>query len=218
MIGTHIHLIKKLNAFTPRNVVEIGSRDANDAMQYASEFNIDPCNVIVFEPNPSLASTIRKQFPQIVVREEAIGREEGEATFHCVIPNGISSADQRMYEGMGSLMERVDNILDRSKMVDIPINVRKMHSIIRELNLFSIDICKVDAEGTTLSVLKSFERDLEKVKSFHLEMEYRSYWKGQDLAPAIKQFMTQHNFTLLCENYIGNSDQTDSVWVHNRFV
>ena len=220
MVLTHVHLIRNINTFTPRNVIEVGSRDGKDAMIYAREFGIDDSCVIVFEPNPWLAEIIRLNYPFITVRQEAIGEIESDRMMYCVVPDANSQDCDLMYSGMSSLLERCEpNVMaGRATLEDVVVPVRKMSSLIEQLDIRSIDICKIDAEGTTLSVLKSFGDKITRVKSFHLEMEYRPYWKDQALAPEIKQYMAAFDFVLLSESYIGNTDQTDSIWVHQNFL
>lgn len=219
MVLTHVHLIKALNTFTPQNILEIGSRDGNDAMIYAKEFGIDDCCVFVFEPNPWLAEAIRSNYPAIHVHQEAIGELETDSVMHCVVPAPEFQQADRTFLGMSTLLERYElNSIPGVIFKDVVVSMRPMSSVINELKMASIDICKIDTEGTTLSVLKSFDEKISMVKSFHLEMEYSPYWRNQKLAPEVKEFMNTNNFVLLSENYIGNTDQTDSIWVHRDYL
>lgn len=219
MVRSHVHLIKLLNTFKPENIFEIGSRDGNDAKMYATEFGVDDSRVFVFEPNPWLADLIRSKYPAVNVRQEAIGEVETDRVMHCVIPDPESSENDPMILGISSLLERFECYSITGVIFqDVVVSVRRMSSVMKELNISSVDVCKIDAEGTTLSVLKSFGDKISRVKSFHLEMEYTPYWKNQILAPEIKEFMDAHNFVLLSENFIGNTDQTDSIWVHQSYL
>lgn len=220
MVLTHIHFIRNINTFTPRNVIEVGSRDGEDAMIYAREFGIDNSCVIVFEPNPWLAEKIRSNYPAITLRQEAIGEVESERIMHCVVPDAEAEDQDLMYLGVSSLLDRRETYATagHEPLQDVVVPMRRMSSLVEQLDIRSIDICKIDAEGTTLSVLKSFGDKITRVKSFHLETEYRPYWKNQALAPEIKKYMAAFDFVLLSECYIGNTDQTDSIWVHRDFL
>jgi FkbM family methyltransferase len=220
MIGTHVHLIRSLKKFQPQNVFEIGSRDGKDAVFYADEFGIAHQYVHAFEPNPALAEYIRNQYPHIQVRQEAISNYDGHSEFNCAIINEQSHESDWMYYGLSSLHDRAEynTSSDGVMFQKIRVQVRKMSTVLKELAIHSIDICKVDTEGNSFAVLESFGQYIEKVKTFHIEMEYRPYWKGQVLAPTIKNFLEKNNFTLITENFIGNSDQSDSIWVHNNYL
>lgn len=220
MIGTHVHLIKSLKKFHPQNVFEIGSRDGNDAVFYATEFGVDHQRVYAFEPNPTLAQYIRSRYPNVQVREEAISNYDGYSGFNCVIVNEEPNENDWMHYGLSSLYDRAGRNTTAGDILfhRIQVTVRKMSSIIRELGIETIDICKIDTEGNSFCVLESFEQYIEMVKTFHIEMEYRAYWKDQVLAPVIKDFLKKKNFTLLTENFIGNSDQSDSIWINNNLL
>lgn len=220
MVGTHIHIIKTLIKFHPENVFEIGSRDGKDAVCYADEFNIDHKNVLVFEPNPVLAQYIKDTYPNIRVRTEAISSHEGTSSFNCAIVNNRAADDDWTYYGMSSLYDR-DLYGDSQKKVrfkKIMVDVKKMSTVIEQLHIDTIDICKIDTEGNSYPVLSSFEKYISIVKTFHIEMEYYPYWENQILAPKVKEFLMKHNFTLITENFIGNTDQSDSIWINNKFL
>lgn len=147
-----------------KNVVEVGSRDALDAIAISEHFN---CDVVSFEPNPkafelcvenvSLSGTSR-----IIVRKEALTDYNRELIFHPVDPT--------LYDNIGasSLFEidftnRMDIDPDKNR-TSIQSSIKVQGARWDSLGMKDPDILFLDVEGAELLVLRGFGEHLTNVK------------------------------------------------------
>ena len=195
----------------PRTILEIGSRDGNDAVELMGYFQLNDTDVWVVEPNPNQITIIKSNHPNINVIPNAIFTEETEHDFYQVIgddPNDV---------GTSSLINRNDDWY-KSKTNIIKVKTITGIQLLDKINR-EIDICKVDVEGLTIEVLTSFGDGLNKIKSFHLECEHREVWKNQKLYDDVSKFLVGNNYTQIYFEYCsGGTLQSDSVWVLNNYL
>jgi FkbM family methyltransferase len=194
----------------PQTVLEIGSRDGDDANSLASLFNISPKFIWVVEPNPKQFEEIKKKYPTINSLNYAISNEVGTFDFNQV----EGSLDDI---GTSSLMDRVDNFYD-NKSVKIKVETITGSELLNIINN-RIDLCKIDVEGMTYQVLSSFGQSIENILSFHIECEHKEIWKNQKLYQDISDFLISKKFTQVYFNYCSNDIiQSDSVWINEKFL
>jgi FkbM family methyltransferase len=134
-------LLEKTN-IKPQTVLEIGSRDGDDAEKLRLLFGIDSKNVWVVEPNPIQQNKILKKYPNITLIKKPIFNEEKIITFY-----GVNVEDQTL-NGVSSLLNRVDNLYDKINTNKIEIETI-LGSKLLEMISKDIDLCKIDVEGAT---------------------------------------------------------------------
>jgi FkbM family methyltransferase len=202
-------IIKSTN-ITPKNILEIGSRDGNDAFFLKNSFNIQDSKVWVVEPNPNQIEVIKNSYPTFNLIPNAIFNESTEHDFYQVIgnPNDV---------GTSSLINRNDDwYKDKTVLIKVKtITGQELLNIINE----EIDLCKLDVEGLTYEVLDSFGDDITKIKSFHLECEHTEIWESQKLYLDISNFLIEKGYSQIHFNYCpGGEIQSDSIWVINSMI
>lgn len=182
-------------------VWEVGSRDGDDGVELATriytgaeEWFWSNVVIVALEPNPDLAGTIRKKYPEIEVLELAASNKKGKAPF-------------MVYHGDKDAVGSSSLILDwkkdlRGHMISVKTN--RLDNLIGDEE---IDIMKIDVEGYSVQVLEGLGDKLKQVKVFHVETE-----KWTDSNIKVKAFMMSRGFTLVDEQeqYGGMPDQ---VWV-----
>jgi len=89
---------QKLFKDKPRNILEIGSRDGDDANYLQECFNIDSSNVYIVEPIPQQTIKIKDKYPNYRTFEFAISQSIGISTFNFYNTNDKNSM------GMSSLL------------------------------------------------------------------------------------------------------------------
>lgn len=206
----YINLIKEKTNIVPKTILEIGSRDADDANILREGFNISESKVWIVEPNPKQQIKISDKYPKFNLIKEAIFNEEKTLTF-----NAVNSHD---LIGVSSLLDRNDRLYDMIDSEKIMVNTilgsRLLHNINEE-----IDLCKIDVEGATYEVLVSFGDDISKIKSMHLENEHKEVWKGQKLYDEVKTFLITKGFTEIYFQYVNNVVlQSDTIWVQTNLL
>ena len=208
----YINLIKEKTTIEPKNLLEIGSRDGNDAECLRSGFNIDTKNVWVVEPNPIQQNKIKNTYPNINLIKKPIFNIKKKLTFY-----GVDVEDQ-ILNGVSSLLNRIDGLYETINTHKIEVETMLGIDLFDTIN-DKVDICKIDVEGATYEVLESFGNKIKQIKSMHIECEHRPVWVNQILYDTVSEFLSFNNFIQMYFNYCSNDTlQSDSIWVHKEYL
>lgn len=196
----------------PKTILEIGSRDGNDAETLRSIFKIEPKNVWVVEPNPIQQNKIIDKYPDINLITSPIFNEEKMITFY-----GVNVSDQTL-NGVSSVLNRVDDFYEKTNTDKIEMKTMLGSVLLEKINT-GIDLCKIDVEGASYEVLESFGDKIHNIKSIHIECEHRVVWKDQKLYEDVSEFLNKNDFTQIYFSYCGNDTlQSDSIWVQKNLL
>lgn len=208
----YVETIKQKTSINPQTILEVGSRDGNDAEKLRKNFNVLPENVWIVEPNPTQLDAIKKRYPKFNLITNPIYNEEKNVTFYAV------DTRNQIFNGISSLINRKDKLYDKVKTNKITLKTMLGIKLLENINK-EIDVCKIDVEGATYEVLDSFKEKIEKIKSFHIESEHREVWENQKLYQDIHDFLIEKKYTQVFFKYCGaDKKQSDSIWVKNDFV
>ena len=195
-----------------QNILEIGSRDGNDAEKLRSLFEIPKDKVYLVEANPDQVPKIKRAYPDANVFDFAISNKTGKTTF-----NKIKQGNNEVSIGRSSLMERPEIYGDDSEKVEVHTHTGAY--LLDQIKEETIDLCKIDVEGHTFEVLESFGEDIHKIKTFHLECEHVAKWEGQKLYEVNKAYLESMGYTQIMFMYVwGSVVQSDSVWAKNDIL
>ena len=208
MIQKHVEIIKELG-FIPKTVLEIGSRDGDDANYYKEQFNLLGTNVHIVEPNPIMFDEISKKYPNTVRWQYAIDLENGIKEFNQVIENNMVKI------GVSSLLDRVDDFYDKYETRKILVTTRTGYEILKCIGE-DIDICKIDVEGMSYQVLISMGDLISKIKTLHIEAELREFWKDQKLYPDVHDYLIENGFELVWSQKMFYDAQIDTIWINKN--
>ncbi len=187
-------------------VLEIGSRDGKDAAIISRILGIPLKDTHVVEPNPDLHSLIKTTYSNINLHKVAINDVEGVLKFNKVIDTCSGSV------GQSSLLDS-DRYLTELTTEIIMVECIKGSTLLKKINK-PIIACKIDVEGLTYEVLKSFEDSIDQIQSFHLETETFEFWKNQKLQDEVFSFMIEKGYKLISKNLV-YENQYDSIWMKN---
>jgi FkbM family methyltransferase len=208
----YTNAIKEKTTIEPKTILEIGSRDGDDAELLRNDFNIESTNVWVVEPNPTQQTKIIEKYPNINLFKNPIFNVEKTITFY-----GVDVEDQ-ILNGVSSLMNRIDGLYDKINTNKIEVETMSGSSLINLINT-DIDVCKIDVEGATYEVLESFGDKLSHIKSMHIECEHRAVWVNQKLYQSVSEFLTNNGFSQIYFKYCNNDTlQSDSIWVQTKYL
>ena len=185
-------------------VLEIGSRDGDDAAYMAQSFGVHSSMVWLCEPNPAQAQVIRNKYPDFNLIDKAIFDKAGTLDF-------LQMHGSPPEIGTSSLMPRnLDNLYDRATRIQVEaITGQDLLAMIPG----EIGACKVDVEGATYQVLKSMGDDLKRIKAFHLECEHVEVWTNQEQYNSIASFMIEMGYEQVDFQYVIGTIQSDSIWI-----
>ena len=206
----YFNTIKKETNIIPKTILEIGSRDGDDANELKKLFSITNDNVYLVEPNPTQVDVIKNKYPHYKLYDVGILDLVGETLFYQY------NNENKDLVGTSSFLNRTDGFYDNKNVAKIKINTITGKSLLKDINK-NIDLCKIDVEGATLNVLKSFGDKLNTIKSFHLEVEHKQYWENQSLYEEIKMFMELNGYIELYKQSV-YVEQSDVIYVFNQYL
>lgn len=207
----YIKTVRENTTIEPKYILEIGSRDGHDSEKLREEFNIEPSNVWVVEPNPKQQVKILEKYPNFNLITSPIFNREKKITFFRV------DVENETLVGVSSLLNRVDKLYDEINTDRIELETMLGSTLLNVINK-PIDLCKIDVEGATFEVLESFGDEIKKIKSIHIECEHRIVWENQKLYDEVKSYLISKEFTQLHFEYCNQATlQSDSVWVQKNF-
>ena len=210
----YVEVISDVTLIKPKTVLEIGSRDANDAEYLRDAFSIKNEDVHIVEPNPEMQDLISKKYPNFNLYKVAISNQVGKLDFYKVdSKNGMDQV------GRSSLLNRNDNLYNKIDSDVIKVDAITGKTLLEQIKNDSIDLCKIDVEGLTYEVIESFEDSILKIKSFHIEAEHKQFWEGQKLYKDLVGLFIRKGYAQIYFKFVwGGVSQSDSVWVHPKYL
>jgi len=204
-----VELYKKNVGKKASTILDIGSRDGDDAKYLAEALHAD--NVYTFEANYSCHFLIRDRYPEFTNIYGAVSDYKGKAMFNRVVSNDWEAV------GTSSLKDRNDAWYDdKAEKVEVPVNTMK-NLIVKHSIPLPMDLVKIDTEGCSFEVLTGFEENIKDVKMFHVENETYAYWNDQKLADEVSELLLIHGFTMIDERYFGTYS-VDQVWIRSDII
>ena len=187
----HAQFIRFIDKNSVRLVLEIGSRDAIDALELSSYYH---CHVFAFECNPtaiSICAHNRGKNPNVSIIPFAAWSETTKLTFHPVIPGG-----EVFSLGASSIFPFDPNgpVHSSALQGEIIVDAIRVDEWLDAENLDTPDLICIDAQGATLPILEGLKQRLSQVKYIIAEAEIVPYYIGESLYPEIVAFMCQNGF------------------------
>ena len=191
-------------------VIDIGSRDGNDAAYLAKA--LGSTKVVAVEAREEGAKDIKNKYPWMTTLQVAVSDKDGKVTFHKV------NSDNKELAGCSSMANKDNTMFPQDFegiMEEVTVPCQRMSTLLSSIDLNGlVDVIKVDTEGFTWQVLQGFGKRLKDVKLFHLETEKSPIHKDHVLTPKITEFMEKNNFFLADISYEWGPDIQDQVWVN----
>lgn len=187
----------------PLLVFDIGSRDGQDARALRAMLGLE---TYAFEAHPQ-EYELHRHANQGIVHwiNAAIYDRSGSVTFY---PKALGS-------GIHSIRDRGSEF----GVGEIEVPCQTMASFLRERQLEGCSyVVKVDVEGCSLEVLRSFEALIERVVCFHMESEEEAYFKDQHLQSEVFAYLEDCGFVMVMYSTTEGSNQHDSVWIAKKHL
>lgn len=189
--------------FSPKFIVEVGSKDCLDAIHLSQHFK---CPVLSFEANPEQFEICLENLKQhksldVKVRNEALSDVNGNLPFWKI--------DKSKYGNTGaSSLFKID-FKNRPKD-DIDLNHEDIQEAIqvqaRRWDSYSLptpNLLALDVEGSELKVLKGFGSTLSEVKYIVLEVSPVSTFIGGCKFKDIRKFLNLNDFRYVASDAFG---------------
>jgi FkbM family methyltransferase len=216
----HEAYVKYFNE-SPKTILEIGSRDGDSAEDLRALSNAKAEDVYVVEPHPESFRRIIQKYPGFHVFELAVSNEPGVVSFNAIpytYSHGTVGTSSLLRKNMDFITKIVPNATSPERWVKVlAVSGR---TILQLIDRPGIDAVKIDVEGFTYEVLKSFGDDVRLLKALHVEVEKIPIWENQKYYDDVKRLLAWYNFEetyyegMFWVNYsTGEKGQGDSVWM-----
>jgi len=197
----------------PTSILEIGSRDGHHAEELRKLANIEPYLVNIVEPHPVSYRNIIKTYPDFKTFEFAISDTPGVLPFNAIPPDTYTQ-DVVGTSSLLSVVKNHENLYPPANWIKVLAVTGQ--TLLRLIDRWQIDLVKIDVEGYTYQVLKSFGADIRLLRALHVEVELAPFqlWEGQRSYQEIHQYLSSFGFKELYYNPLfWGGRQGDNVWV-----
>ena len=205
---------RKYFGTTANHIIDIGSRDGNDAWYLKEQLNGK--NVLAIDPNPDAYTTILDKHVGIQAHCIAISDFIGESTFQ-----KVNSYDESLVGCSSLYAEKVAKGSDFQGIVEeITVPVTTLDQFLDDQGFGEkvIDVIKVDTEGYTWQVLQGAVKHLSRIKMLHLETELTPTHPNHKDNEAVRQFMEYAGFSLVDKSYEWGWAIEDQLWVNKSLA
>lgn len=204
-----VEVYKKYFGETAETIIDVGTRDGNDAEFFKQQLN--GINVYAIDANPIAIETTQTKYPEFKVFETAVSNYNGQTSF-------VQIVSEKIDEAGSSSMENY-SFFEGATYNTIQVNVTRMDSFIEDfVDQDVIDIVKVDIEGYTYEFLEGLGSEINKIKMLHLETETFQRQEDHKNNNEVINFMTEAGFLLCSVSYEWGPRIQDQVWINPNYI
>lgn len=203
-------LLKEKN-ISPRNFIEIGSRDGHDTNSIKNYWGLSDDHCYIVEAHPFCYKNIVHDYPSIKTYNFAASDSNSVVEFHA------GNIDLDIYRiGMSSVLSRQINAHDLPHEL-VSVDAKRIDTFMLENNIDQFDLVKIDVEGFAHQVLKGFGDKLHMCIAIQAELEKEAVWENQTLYSDVVSFLEGYGFDVL-----DRSDtcqwQTNIVFINREYL
>jgi FkbM family methyltransferase len=186
------HIRKTDPSFEARIILDIGSRDLDQSIEFSSVYKNS--KIYAFEPNPEQFNICLNKsinYENINVEQLAISDKNGSLDFYITHGN----------VGASSLLEPINvPFASTQNFTKISVESKRLDDWLEQNKIDVVDIMWLDTQGIELAALKSMGDKLKKVKFIHCEASELPYYKGHLLKTDLVEFLESIGFELIFIN------------------
>ena len=189
-------------------------------------------DLIIVEPEPKERKrlenecSLTEEWNSLTLIEKILAESNGKYRLNICVQPGLSSL---YLPNMSVISQYYSDSSDWAVENSVNLPGDTLSSQLKKANLEdSLDILKLDTQGSELSIIKSLNSDsLSNVKLVYVESELQEFYQGQPLSGDLHQFMAENAFTILDikkTKLRANSDvelafsRQESVWLHLCYI
>jgi FkbM family methyltransferase len=184
-----------------RNIFEIGSRDALDAIALDNYYK--PEKLVVCEANPAAQELCEKNIDgrgNFTLVKAAVSDQKGPLSFWSVLSSHQPDGKETNNIGASSLMKASGLYGETYVQEEIRVPAVRGDDLCEQLGIRSVDLLCMDTQGSEISVLKSFGVKINTVKYIVTEATVVNQYVGQAQLHDINDFLVNLGFKLVAVN------------------
>jgi FkbM family methyltransferase len=191
--------LDRLNFNNIKIILEVGSRDGNQAIELSKAF--PNARILAIEGNPDTIDLLKNNispYPNIDCVESIISDYDGIATFYKIDREKTITPHADGNPGASSLYV-ADPAYPHEKYAQVPIEVQceTLDSICNKYQLGSIDLIWIDLQGAEIKALRGLKERLKEVQYIWVEITHIPLYVNQPLFPEFDAFMVENGFEIL---------------------
>lgn len=202
-----LNAIKNRSIINIKNFFEIGANFFQHADLTQQILNLDEKNIWCIEADPLNFNDGKRFNPNFNSFNIGIWEENKLLKF--------KSYNDRNFNGLNSF-EVVPGAIYNKNYSELEINAIRFDKFIEDNSIKEIDFCKIDVEGCTYQVLKSFGNKLNIVKAFQLETETIKVYETAKLYKDVKELLENNEFIEI-NGYIEWNTQYDCLFIQKKY-
>ncbi len=185
-------LVPFLPEGTPISLVDVGASDGHFTSIVEAHAGIT--RAVLIEPQPQRCAELRSRYAsdRFVIRECAVSDAEG-ATPLDILNAHYSSSLLKPLPEVGGSGQRLDlTVRER-----VTVAKKTLDTLVADAGMpATIDLLKIDTQGTELQVLRGAERVLPRVRLIWVEVSFVALYEGSALFADVHAFLRSRGFRL----------------------
>jgi FkbM family methyltransferase len=178
--------------------LDVGSLDGREAFTVEARFpNVTS---VAFEPNPHNIGVIQAEMARrrsrVTLETFAVGNENGITTFYVQTPHPASTTYG--VHGNSSILKPPEEPNHTLSTIEVPL--RRLDGIDSIPASTKIALW-IDVEGAGYFVLEGLAGIADMVQIVHIEVETKTLFEGEKLAPHVMRLMDSYGFELIGSNF-----------------
>jgi len=196
---------------TPKIILEIGSRDALQSVEFSRLF--PEAKIYAFECNPPSIKTCienAKNYKNIEIVPYAVfNKNEKGINFYPVLTNIGASSLFRFIDVYPSIPNRIQK--------EITVDAIRIDTWAKEKGIEKIDLIWIDLQGAGYEAFEGMGKLLSDVQAIYTEVEYQRVYKNQKLLKDVLKLLNEKGFSMIRNqpskiNWWGNA-----IFINNKF-
>jgi FkbM family methyltransferase len=185
--------VRALRRLKVQSIFEFGCGDGEDTLRLRKHFGAE---VHAFECNPLILPTVRERLrgqPGIRLIERAVWDEDGAIPFYPVV-HTVWAGREVSNPGASSCFRTVSGYHQEYVQTEVTVEAMRLETYCDRERVAPPDLLCIDAQGAALRALRGLGHYLDHVRAIIIELEHREIFKGEDLYPAVDEFLRQAGF------------------------
>ncbi len=194
--GEYIRFAKKIKKNEIKTILEIGSRDALDAIELS---NLYHCHVFAFECNPTAIEICKQNIglnPNVTLVPLGVWDTTGEMPFYRIINTNIdTNIGASSFFEFNPEAKNYPSIVEEGLVQEkITVPTIRLDEFLKAQDIRNIDLLCMDVQGAAFQVLFSLGEQLKTVKYIIVELENHPIYSGEVLYKDVNDFLAQAGF------------------------
>ena len=176
-----------------KTIFEFGCCDGQDTLRLRDYFG---ARVHAFECNPMMLPQLRTTFrgqPRIRLVECAVWDNDGPIPFYPVV-HTVWEGRVVSNPGASSCYRAGSDYHQEYEQTQVVVEATRLDTYCDREGIRGPDLLCIDAQGAALPALRGLGRYLDDVRAIIVEIEHREIFVGEDLYPAVDDFLQQAGF------------------------